>query len=128
MKITDSLEIGKLVSAALSDIADVYPLLPSVEATYPCIVYQRMNLTELSDKDTPCAADTATVELTVATPDYAGSVELAIKVRKAMGGLHHYDCGFNVERPVLLSSMESVQPDGPTPVYLQILTYQITIE
>lgn len=128
MKITDSLEIGKPITAALEGIADVYALLPSVNATYPCIVYQRINLTELSDKDFSYGENTATVELTIATPDYARSIALAVEVRKTMGRLHEYDCGLDISRPVLVSALESVQPDGPTPVYLQILTYQIEIE
>ena len=128
MKITDPLEIGKLITATLEDIADVYALLPSVDATYPCIVYQRINLTELSNKDTVSGEDTVTMELVIADPDYARSIGLAVKVREAMSKLHHLDCGLDIGRPVLTSAMESLQPDGPTPVYLQILTYQIEIE
>ncbi len=126
--IENSLDFGQLIHGTLHGIADVYPLIPAVDATFPLITYRRTALEEVHDKD-GTAAEELTVELTVAASDYARSLDIACKARLAMARL----TGVRMERRDitrvrLIGAAEGVEPDGPDAVYLQILTFQITIE
>lgn len=126
--VENTLDFGQLIHGALRGIADVYPLIPAVDATFPLITYRRTALAEMCDKDGTAAEELA-VELTVAASDYARSIDIACKARRAMARL----AGAGTERRDitrvrLVGATEGVEPDGPDAVYLQILTFQITIE
>lgn len=126
--IEDSLDIGQLIHGALRGIADVYPLIPAVGATFPLVTYRRTALEEMHDKDGTAAEELA-VELTVAASDYARSLDIACEARLAMARLTGVRMGRrDITRVRLAGATEGVEPDGPAAVYLQILTFQITIE
>lgn len=126
--IEDALDFGQLIHSALHGIADVYPLIPAVDATFPLIIYRRTALEEIYDKDGTAAEELA-VELTVAASDYARSLDIACGARRAMARLASVRMGRrDITRVRLIGATEGVEPDGPDAVYLQILTFQITIE
>lgn len=126
--IEDALDFGQLIHGALRGIADVYPLIPAVDATFPLVTYRRTALEEIYDKDGTAAEELA-VELTVAASDYARSLDIACRARQAMARLASVRMGRrDITRVRLVGATEGVEPDGPDAVYLQILTFQITIE
>lgn len=122
--VENSLDFGQLIHGTLHGISDVYPLIPAVDATFPLITYRRTALAEMYDKD-----GTAAEELTVAASDYARSLDIACEARLAMARLTGVRMGRrDIARVRLAGATEGVEPDGPDAVYLQILTFQITIE
>lgn len=124
----DVLDLGKSIARALKDIgASIYPLVPDVNAGFPLITYQRTDLTELSSEDNYCHEATATYDIVIAARDYEESVQLARSVRAAMRSLDTHDITMDVH-PVLISGSEGAERDGSAYVYLQFLTYKITIE
>lgn len=126
--VENSLDFGQLIHGTLHGIADVYPLIPAVDATFPLVTYRRTALEEMCDKDGTAAED-LTVELTVAASDYARSIDIACKAREAMKHLTSARMERrDITRVRLTGATEGVEPDGPDAVYLQILTFQITIE
>lgn len=126
--IDNSLDFGQLIHGALHGVADVYPLIPAVDATFPLITYRRTAFEEIFDKDGTAAAE-LTAELTVAASDYAQSLDIACGARRAMARLASVRMGRrDITRVRLIGATEGVEPDGPDAVYLQILTFQITIE
>ena len=126
--IENTLDFGRLIHDGLHGVADVYPLIPAVDATFPLVTYRRTALVEMHDKD-GTAAEELTEELAVAASDYAQSLDIAIRVRDAMTHLTNVRMGRKYITSVrLIGVAEGVEPDGPDAVYLQILTFQITIE
>ena len=55
--IEDALDFGQLIHGALRGIADVYPLIPAVDATFPLVTYRRTALEEIYDKDGTAAEE-----------------------------------------------------------------------
>lgn len=126
--IEDSLSFGRLIHACLCDIADVYPLIPAVGATFPFIVYRRSALEQTDGKD-GFISEKLSMELSVVAADYAQSLDMACRARKAMARLKFTaSAAFNIACVRLIDANEVVEADGADAAYMQILTYQITIE
>jgi hypothetical protein len=75
---------GKFVYSLLRNSSKidckVYPLVADNDAKFPFIIYKRLNLVSLNNKDT-YHEDQVTMEFTIVSDTYAKSIELANIVR-----------------------------------------------
>lgn len=82
----DSLNIGKAIYTILQNSIDIdkkiYPLIADEGTTFPFIIYKRTGLTPESTKDN--TNENVSVEINIASSNYSESIDLAIKVRKAL--------------------------------------------
>ena len=82
----DSLNIGKAIYTILQTSIDIdkkiYPLIADEGTTFPFIIYKRTGLTPESTKDN--TNENVSVEINIASSNYSESIDLAIKVRKAL--------------------------------------------
>ena len=120
-----SLQIGKSVYQILNDIQPkkVFPLIADQGVEYPFIIYRRSALSPASTKDRYNYQELATVEVIVADSTYAGSIELAEKVKLKMEKTRGEIAGIKIGEVQLVSSNESFLEDA----FLQNLTFYITI-
>jgi hypothetical protein len=86
----NSFNIGKAICSILLEDADVvkivgnkiYPIIADETTTFPFIVYQRGGFVPQSDKD--YTDENVTIDMVIASETYSESIDLAIKVRKAL--------------------------------------------
>lgn len=81
----NTLNFGKYIYSVLKNITDnrVFPLVADEGTKFPFIVYRRVNLTNLENKD-GYVEDNVTMEITVVADKYTKSVEIINKVREIL--------------------------------------------
>lgn len=117
--------INKLLSVdAIKSVVNnkVYPLIASLNTTFPYIVFQRTS-TPLNTKDN-VYQDNVNIEIIAVSDNYDKSVELAELIRNELEGKRNITVeGFRITSIKLIDSSESYSNDA----YLQSLTFNFRI-
>lgn len=126
MKIkTEAFDIGGLLSALITPVLEVYPVIAVEGAKAPFAVYRRTGMSATSTKDRHDEDQEVTVEVTVAAPNYPSSIDKAKKIKKILEGTRGrwQDLVINGIR-MTTSGEDSVNGD----IFLQYMTFRIVID
>ena len=119
----DSLNIGKAIYTILQTSIDIdkkiYPLIADEGTTFPFIIYKRTGLTPESTKDN--TNENVSVEINIASSNYSESIDLAIKVRKALEHKKGTYSDIAIEDIVIDDATEDYIED----TFVQTLTFKI---
>ena len=122
----DSLNIGKAISTILQTSIDIdkkiYPLIADEGTTFPFIIYKRTGLTPESTKDN--TNENVSVEINIASSNYSESIDLAIKVRKALEHKKGTYSDIAIEDIVIDDATEDYIED----TFIQTLTFKIELQ
>lgn len=122
----DSLNIGKAIYTILQTSIDIdkkiYPLIADEGTTFPFIIYKRTGLTPESTKDN--TNENVSVEINIASSNYSESVDLAIKVRKALEHKKGTYSDIAIEDIVIDDATEDYIED----TFIQTLTFKIELQ
>lgn len=122
----DSLNIGKAIYTILQTSIDIdkkiYPLIADEGATFPFIIYKRTGLTPESTKDN--TNENVSVEINIASSNYSESIDLAIKVRKALEHKKGTYSDIAIEDIVIDDATEDYIED----TFIQTLTFKIELQ
>lgn len=122
----DSLNIGKAIYTILQTSIDIdkkiYPLIADEGTTFPFIIYKRTELTPESTKDN--TNENVSVEINIASSNYSESIELAIKVRKALEHKKGTYSDIAIEDIVIDDATEDYIED----TFIQTLTFKIELQ
>lgn len=122
----DSLNIGKAIYTILQTSIDIdkkiYPLIADEGTTFPFIIYKRTGLTPESTKDN--TNETVSVEINIASSNYSESIDLAIKVRKALEHKKGTYSDIAIEDIVIDDATEDYIED----TFIQTLTFKIELQ
>lgn len=124
----NSFNIGKAICSILLENGDVtnivgnkiYPVIADETTTFPFIVYQRSGFTPQSDKD--YSDENVTIEMVIASETYAESIDLAIKVRKALE--HKESDKFGIRDIIVQDATEDYIDD----TFIQQMSFVVYIE
>lgn len=122
----DSLNIGKAIYTILQTSIDIdkkiYPLIADEGTTFPFIIYKRTGLTPESTKDN--TNENVSVEINIASSNYSESIDLAIKVRKALEHKKGTYADIAIEDIVIDDATEDYIED----TFIQTLTFKIELQ
>lgn len=122
----DSLNIGKAIYTILQTSIDIdkkiYPLIADEGTTFPFIIYKRTGLTPESTKDN--TNENVSVEINIASSNYSESIDLAIKVRKALEHKNGTYSDIAIEDIVIDDATEDYIED----TFIQTLTFKIELQ
>lgn len=122
----DSLNIGKAIYTILQTSIDIdkkiYPLIADEGTTFPFIIYKRTGLTPESTKDN--TNENVSVEINIASSNYSESIDLAIKVRKALEHKKGTYSDMAIEDIVIDDATEDYIED----TFIQTLTFKIELQ
>lgn len=122
----DSLNIGKAIYTILQTSIDIdkkiYPLIADEGTTFPFIIYKRTGLTPESTKDN--TNENVSVEINIASSNYSESIDLAIKVRKALEHKKGTYSDIAIEDIVIDDATEDYMED----TFIQTLTFKIELQ
>ena len=122
----DSLNIGKAIYTILQTSIDIdkkiYPLIAEEGTTFPFIIYKRTGLTPESTKDN--TNENVSVEINIASSNYSESIDLAIKVRKALEHKKGTYSDIAIEDIVIDDATEDYIED----TFIQTLTFKIELQ
>ncbi len=122
----DSLNIGKAIYTILQTSIDIdkkiYPLIADEGTTFPFIIYKRTGLTPESTKDN--TNENVSVEINIASSNYSESIDLAIKVRKALEHKKGTYSDIAIEDIVIDDATEDYIED----TFIQTLTFKIELQ
>ena len=122
----DSLNIGKAIYTILQTSIDIdkkiYPLIADEGTTFPFIIYNRTGLTPESTKDN--TNENVSVEINIASSNYSESIDLAIKVRKALEHKKGTYSDIAIEDIVIDDATEDYIED----TFIQTLTFKIELQ
>ena len=122
----DSLNIGKAIYTILQTSIDIdkkiYPLIADEGTTFPFIIYKRTGLTPESTKDN--TNENVSVEINIASSNYSASIDLAIKVRKALEHKKGTYSDIAIEDIVIDDATEDYIED----TFIQTLTFKIELQ
>lgn len=126
----DSLNIGKVIYNILQADKDVvslvdkkiYPLIADEGTTFPFLIYRRAGITPEGTKDN--SNENVLLELTIAADNYAQSVDLAIKARKALEHKKGTFSNIAIDDIVIQDATEDYLED----TFIQNLTFKIDIQ
>ena len=122
----DSLNIGKAIYTILQTSIDldkkIYPLIADEGTTFPFIIYKRTGLTHESTKDN--TNENVSVEINIASSNYSESIDLAIKVRKALEHKKGTYSDIAIEDIVIDDATEDYIED----TFIQTLTFKIELQ
>ena len=122
----DSLNIGKAIYTILQTSIDIdkkiYPLIADEGSTFPFIIYKRTGLTPESTKDN--TNENVSVEINIASSNYSESIDLAIKVRKALEHKKGTYSDIAIEDIVIDDATEDYIED----TFIQTLTFKIELQ
>lgn len=122
----DSLNIGKAIYTILQTSIDIdkkiYPLIADEGTTFPFIIYKRTGLTPESTKDN--TNENVSVEINIASSNYSESIDLAIKVRKALEHKKGTYSDIAIEDIVIDDATEDYIED----TFIQTLTFKIKLQ
>lgn len=122
----DSLNIGKAIYTILQTSIDIdkkiYPLIADEGTTFPFIIYKRTELTPESTKDN--TNENVSVEINIASSNYSESIDLAIKVRKALEHKKGTYSDIAIEDIVIDDATEDYIED----TFIQTLTFKIELQ
>ena len=122
----DSLNIGKAIYTILQTCKDIdkkiYPLIADEGTTFPFIIYKRTGLTPESTKDN--TNENVSVEINIASSNYSESIDLAIKVRKALEHKKGTYSDIAIEDIVIDDATEDYIED----TFIQTLTFKIELQ
>lgn len=122
----DSLNIGKAIYTILQTSIDIdkkiYPLIADEGTTFPFIIYKRTGLTPESTKDN--TNENVSVEINIASSNYSESIDLAIKVRKALEHKKGTYSNIAIEDIVIDDATEDYIED----TFIQTLTFKIELQ
>lgn len=122
----DSLNIGKAIYTILQTSIDIdkkiYPLIADEGTTFPFIIYKRTGLTPESTKDN--TNENVSVEINIASSNYLESIDLAIKVRKALEHKKGTYSDIAIEDIVIDDATEDYIED----TFIQTLTFKIELQ
>lgn len=122
----DSLNIGKAIYTILQTSIDIdkkiYPLIADEGTTFPFIIYKRTGLTPESTKDN--TNEDVSVEINIASSNYSESIDLAIKVRKALEHKKGTYSDIAIEDIVIDDATEDYIED----TFIQTLTFKIELQ
>lgn len=122
----DSLNIGKAIYTILQTSIDIdkkiYPLIADEGTTFPFIIYKRTGLTPESTKDN--TNENVSVEINIASSNYSESIDLAIKVRKALEHKKGTYSDIAIEDIVIDDATEDYIEDS----FIQTLTFKIELQ
>ena len=122
----DSLNIGKAIYTILQTSIDIdkkiYPLIADESTTFPFIIYKRTGLTPESTKDN--TNENVSVEINIASSNYSESIDLAIKVRKALEHKKGTYSDIAIEDIVIDDATEDYIED----TFIQTLTFKIELQ
>lgn len=124
----NSFNIGKAICSILLENGDVtnivgnkiYPVIADETTTFPFIVYQRSGFTPQSDKD--YTDENVNIEMVIASETYAESIDLAIKVRKALE--HKESKTFGIRDIIVQDATEDYIDD----TFIQQMSFVVYIE
>lgn len=122
----DSLNIGKAIYTILQTSVDIdkkiYPLIADEGTTFPFIIYKRTGLAPESTKDN--TNENVSVEINIASSNYSESIDLAIKVRKALEHKKGTYSDIAIEDIVIDDATEDYIED----TFIQTLTFKIELQ
>lgn len=122
----DSLNIGKAIYTILQTSIDIdkkiYPLIADEGTIFPFIIYKRTGLTPESTKDN--TNENVSVEINIASSNYSESIDLAIKVRKALEHKKGTYSDIAIEDIVIDDATEDYIED----TFIQTLTFKIELQ
>ena len=122
----DSLNIGKAIYTILQTSIDIdkkiYPLIADEGTTFPFIIYKRTGLTPESTKDN--TNENVSVEINIASSNYSESIDLAIKVRKALEHKKGTYSDIAIEDIIIDNATEDYIED----TFIQTLTFKIELQ
>ena len=122
----DSLNIGKAIYTILQTSIDIdkkiYPLIADEGTTFPFIIYKRTGLTPESTKDN--TNENVSVEINIASSNYSESIDLAIKVRKALEHKKGTYSDIAIQDIVIDDATEDYIED----TFIQTLTFKIELQ
>lgn len=122
----DSLNIGKAIYTILQTSIDIdkkiYPLIADEGTTFPFIIYKRTGLTPESTKDN--TNENVSVEINIASSNYSESIDLAIKVRKALEHKKGTYSDIAIEDIVIDDATEDYIED----TFIQTLNFKIELQ
>lgn len=122
----DSLNIGKAIYTILQTSIDIdkkiYPLIADEGTTFPFIIYKRTGLTPESTKDN--TNENVSLEINIASSNYSESIDLAIKVRKALEHKKGTYSDIAIEDIVIDDAAEDYIED----TFIQTLTFKIELQ
>lgn len=122
----DSLNIGKAIYTILQTSIDIdkkiYPLIADEGTTFPFIIYKRTGLTPESTKDN--TNENVSIEINIASSNYSESIDLAIKVRKALEHKKGTYSDIAIEDIVIDDATEDYIED----TFIQTLTFKIELQ
>ena len=122
----DSLNIGKAIYTILQTSIDIdkkiYPLIADEGTTFSFIIYKRTGLTPESTKDN--TNENVSVEINIASSNYSESIDLAIKVRKALEHKKGTYSDIAIEDIVIDDATEDYIED----TFIQTLTFKIELQ
>ncbi len=122
----DSLNIGKAIYTILQTSIDIdkkiYPLIADEGTTFPFIIYKRTGLTPESTKDN--TNENVSVEINIASSNYSESIDLAIKVRKALEHKKGTYSDIAIEDIIIDDATEDYIED----TFIQTLTFKIELQ
>ena len=122
----DSLNIGKAIYTILQTSIDIdkkiYPLIADEGTTFPFIIYKRTGLTPESTKDN--TNENVSVEINIASSNYSESIDLAIKVRKALEHKKGTYSDIAIEDIFIDDATEDYIED----TFIQTLTFKIELQ
>lgn len=122
----DSLNIGKAIYTILQTSIDIdkkiYPLIADEGTTFPFIIYKRTGLTPESTKDN--TNENVSVEINIASSNYSESIDLAIKVRKALEHKKGTYSDIAIEDIVIDDATEDYIED----TFIETLTFKIELQ
>ena len=122
----DSLNMGKAIYTILQTSIDIdkkiYPLIADEGTTFPFIIYKRTGLTPESTKDN--TNENVSVEINIASSNYSESIDLAIKVRKALEHKKGTYSDIAIEDIVIDDATEDYIED----TFIQTLTFKIELQ
>lgn len=122
----DSLNIGKAIYTILQTSIDIdkkiYPLIADEGTTFPFIIYKRTGLTPESTKDN--TNENVSVEINIVSSNYSESIDLAIKVRKALEHKKGTYSDIAIEDIVIDDATEDYIED----TFIQTLNFKIELQ
>lgn len=122
----DSLNIGKAIYTILQTSIDIdkkiYPLIADEGTTFPFIIYKRTGLTPESTKDN--TNENVSVEINIASSNYSESIDLAIKVRKAL----EHKKGTYSDIAIEDIAIDDATEDYIEDTFIQTLTFKIELQ
>lgn len=132
-QVKTSLSAGLLIRDVLTQNSGVgaltnrvFPVVSEADATLPYIQYRRVGFTEETSKANARlqGAETSIIEVNCFAGTYAGSVDLAERVRNALDCTQHSSNGLFARSIVLTDAEEAWEDDA----YIQVLTFQIKVQ